>query len=97
MRGNAKYLNSIADYEYVRQNQSNWKEYYQELYDSRLTWFPSKLVGCGIEDETHKISKSQTETMKPTIIQLELRVSLTCKLLRIGYTVEQIEKILSEG
>lgn len=97
MRGNAKYLNTKADYEYVRQNQSNWKDYYQELYDSRLTWFTGGSVGGGVEDETHKISKSQTETMRPIIIQKELRLNPNCKLLRIGYTVSQVEKILSEG
>ena len=96
MRGNAKYLNTKSDYEYVRQNQSNWKDYYQELYDSRLTWFTGGAAGCGVEDETHRICKSQKETMQPMIVQLELRLNPNCKLLRIGYTVGQVEKILSE-
>ena len=31
MVGNPKYLNTKYDYEYVRENFDNWREYWQEL------------------------------------------------------------------
>jgi hypothetical protein len=95
MIGNARYLNTRYDYEYVREHQDNWKDYYQELYDTRLIWDNVELVGEGVTDATHRLIQSQDEEENPIIIQQELLLDVNCKLLRIGFTVEEVEIILS--
>lgn len=95
MQGNARYLNTMADYEYVRQTQDNWRDYYQELYDSRLIWDRVELIGEGITDDTHRLIQSQDmETREPITIQQELLLDINCKLLRLGFTVTDVEDIL---
>jgi len=96
MIGNARYLNSKFDYEYVRDNQDNWREYYQTLYDSRLIWDNVELVGEGIIDNTHRLIQSQDmETQEPITIQQEFKLDEHCKLLRLGFTVEEVEAALA--
>ena len=95
MIGNPKYLNSRYDYEYVREHLDNWKDYYQELYDSRLIWDNVELVGDGITDATHRLIQSQDEEENPITIQQELLLDVNCKLLRIGFTVEEVETELN--
>ena len=95
MIGNARYLNTRYDYEYVKENQENWKDYYQELYDSRLIWDNVELVGDGITDATHRLIQSQDEEENPITIQQELLLDVNCKLFRLGFTVEEIETELN--
>ena len=95
MIGNPKYLNSRYDYEYVREHLDNWKDYYQELYDSRLIWDNVELVGDGITDATHRLIQSQDEEENPITIQQELKLDANCKLLRIGFTIEEVEAELN--
>ena len=95
MIGNARYLNTRYDYEYVKENQENWKDYYQELYDSRLIWDNVELVGDGITDATHRLIQSQDEEENPITIQQELLLDVNCKLFRLGFTVDEIETELN--
>jgi len=96
MEGPARYLNTKYDYEYVKEHQDNWKDYYQTLYDSRLIWDNVELVGDGITDATHRLIQSQDmETNEPITIQQELKLDEHCKLLRLGFTVEEVEGILN--
>ena len=95
MIGNPKYLNSRYDYEYVREHLDNWKEYWQELYDSRLIWDNMELVGEGITDATHRLIQSQDMvTQEPITYQQELMLDENCKLFRLGFTVEEVEAVL---
>ena len=95
MQGNARYLNTMADYEYVRQTQDNWKDYWQTLYDDRLIWDNVELIGEGITDATHRLIQSvDMETKEPITIQQELVLDEHCKLLRLGFTVTDVEDIL---
>jgi hypothetical protein len=94
MVGNPKYLNTKYDYEYVRENFDNWREYWQELYDSRIIWQNVELVGDGIEDDTHRIVQSQDEVGNPVTIQQELQVDLNAKLFRIGLTEGEVAAAL---
>ena len=95
MIGDAKYLNTKFDYEYVKENQENWKDYYQTLYDSRLIWDNVELVGEGVTDDTHRLIQSQDEEENPITIQQELKLDVNCKLLRLGFTVQEIEAELN--
>jgi hypothetical protein len=90
MVGNPKYLNTKYDHEYVRENFDNWREYWQELYDSRMIWANVELVGEGMEDGTHRLIQSQDEQGNPMTIQQEYQVDPNAKLFRIGFTEEEV-------
>ena len=95
MEGPARHLATKYDYEYVRDNQDNWKDYWQTLYDSRLIWDNVELVGEGVTDDTHRLIQSQDEEENPITIQQELKLDEHCKLLRLGFTVEEVEAALA--
>jgi hypothetical protein len=95
MEGPARHLNTKFDYEYVKEHQDNWKEYYQTLYNDRLIWDNVELVGEGVTDATHRLIQSQDEEQNPITIQQELKLDEHCKLLRIGFTVEEVEAALA--
>lgn len=95
--GKTKYLNSKYDYNYAREHYDNWREYWQELYDSRMIWANVELVGEGIEDETHRLIQSQDKQVgNPITIQQELQVDPNAKLFRIGFTEAEVGEILSQ-
>ena len=95
MEGPARHLATKYDYEYVRDNQDDWKDYWQTLYSDRLIWDNVELVGEGVTDATHRLIQSQDmETNEPTTIQQELVLDANCKLFRIGFTVEEVEAAL---
>ena len=96
MEGPARYLNTRYDYEYVKEHQDNWREYFELLYSDRLIWDNVELIGEGITDATHRLVQSiDVETQEPITIQQELLSDVNCKLLRLGFTVEEVEIILS--
>ena len=95
MEGLARHLNTKFDYEYVKEHQDNWKDYWQTLYDDRLIWDNVELVGEGITDATHRLIQSMDEEENPITIQQELKLDEHCKLLRIGFTVEEVEAVLA--
>ena len=94
MIGNPKYLNTRFDYGYVREHFNNWREYWQELYDSRMIWANVELVGEGIEDDTHRLIQSQDMEDNEIIIQQELQVDPHAKLFRIGFTEGEVAAAL---
>lgn len=96
MRGPAKHLATKFDYNYVKDNFTNWKDYWQELYDSRFMWADSELVGDGVEDETHRLIQSQDEQENPLTIQQVLQVDPNAKLFRIGFTEGEVAAALGE-
>jgi hypothetical protein len=96
MIGDARYLNTKFDYEYVREHQDNWKDYWQTLYNDRLIWDNVELVGEGVTDDTHRLIQSQDmETQEPITYQQELMLDEHCKLLRLRFTVEEVEAALA--
>ena len=88
MVGSPKYLNTRFDYEYVKDNFDNWREYWQELYDSRMIW--QAVEGPVTPDDTHRIIPSQDEDGNPTPIYQELTLDAHCKLLRLGFTESEV-------
>ena len=95
MIGDPKLLATRHDYDFVKQNFSNWKEYWQELYDSRMIWANVELVGEGIEDDTHRLIQSRDMEDNEIIIQQELQVDPNAKLFRIGFTEAEVEEALA--
>ena len=96
MIGNPKYLNTRFDYEYVKDNFDNWRDYWQELYDSRMIWANVELVGAGIEDDTHRLVQSRDMEDNEIIIQQELQVDPNAKLFRIGFTEGEVAAAIAE-
>ena len=95
MRGYPKYLNSREDYEYIRKNfpKEEWKKDFKALIDTRLEWFNTGKTDAGVNDETHKVVEDKDSGEK---YQFELKENPSCKLFRVGYTAEEVEKILEE-
>ena len=95
MIGDPKHLNTRFDYEYVKEHSDNWKDYWQELYDSRLIWNNYPLEGEGVIDETHRVVQSQDMEGNPISIQQVLEVDPNAKLFRIGFTEGEVMAALS--
>ena len=95
MVGSPKHLNTRFDYEYVKDNFDNWREYWRELHDSRMIWANVELVGEGIEDEAHRLIQSQDDDGNPITIQQELQVDPNAKLFRIGFTEGEVAAALA--
>ena len=91
MNGPARYLNSKIDYLYVKEHQSDWKEYWQELYYSRMIWNNYPIEGEGITDDTHRVIQSQDMEGNPISIQQVLEVDINAKLFRLGFTEAEVE------
>lgn len=96
MKGPAKHLATKFDYNYVKDTFDNWKDYWQELYDSRMIWANVELVGDGVEDDTHRLIESQDEQGNPISIQQELQVDPNAKLFRIGFTAGEVSAAITE-
>lgn len=100
MQGFPKHLNSKFDFEYVRTNfpREKWAPLFEELLAEQKVWVCTKTLTeteIGITDETHKIVES--EAMDKTIIryQYEYVIDENCRMLRLGYTAEEINDILA--
>ena len=96
MVGKTRYLNTKHDYNYAKDHYDNWREYWQELYDSRMIWANVELVGEGIEDDTHRLIQSRDMEDNEIIIQQELQVDPNAKLSRIGFTEGEVAAALIE-
>ena len=95
MVGYPKFLNTKEDYEYVRNNfpKNEWEKDFKALLDGEKDWFNVGETDNGIIDDTHKVIKDE-QTGKT--YQYELQVNPNCKMHRIGYTREEVEKALNE-
>lgn len=96
MQGFPKYLNSKADYLYIRDNfpKDKWQPFFQSLLDDHIQWFNTgEIAGEGVTDDTHKVVANEMngETHK---YQYELKEDVNCVLYRLGFTVEEVEKLL---
>lgn len=98
MDGYPKHLNSKADYLYLRENfpKEQWLPCFQALLDERLQWFNSgKINDEGVTDATHKVVEQiDQQDNSVTKYQYVLREHESCKMNQLGFTVEEIQKIL---
>lgn len=95
MVGYPKYLNTKADYEFVRANfpKEKWEGAFQSLLDTRCNWFNhGEINGEGISDDTHKIVVDEETGKKYQYVYEE---NPNCRMNQIGYTVKELNKILS--
>ena len=99
MKGYPKFLSSKADYEYVRNHFSKeeWLPDFQGLLDSSRDWFFVSELSSeteGVEDDTHKVVKDEQQNK---IYQYELQLNPTCKLLRLGFTEDEVKNIIKNA
>ena len=103
MIGYPSVLNSKEDFEYVRNNfpVEEWINDFKNLLETTHDWFFVNELASkenGIEDETHKVLEEQENGGSPSspvkYSQYEYRLNPTCKLLSIGYTIEEVKAIL---
>jgi hypothetical protein len=96
MKGYPKHLNTKQDYEYVLQNfpKQRWEKDFEALLKSEKAWQVTKILASeteGVEDEMHKIIKSDDE-----IVQMALKTDENSKMKKLGYSRNEIEKILGK-
>lgn len=103
MIGFPKWFNTKQDYLYVKEHfpREQWLPHFQALLDTRMAWLNvGKLESPeqGITDETHKVVKVGGEDGMPVeYYQYEYKEDPNCRLLRLGFTVEEVEQIISGG
>ena len=101
MRGFPKHLNSKADYEYVKENflDAEWRPAWQALLDGQKVWVATDQIDAeedGTVDDTHKVVPGSMDPETPaTFLQLELQADDHCKLLRLGFTADEVEAALA--
>lgn len=97
MVGFPKFLNTKNDYEYIRKNfpDEEWKPVYQNLLDTMYAWFNvGVILDYGITDDSHKVVIDEQNNKR---YQYEKRINENCKLLRIGYTEEELKAIIAKA
>ena len=108
MKGYPQHLNTKADYIYVKENfkKELWEKDFQNLLDTRMDWFFVKNLNSqeeGLNDSTHKVVENKSEELdkdgklieKVTYSQFELKENPQCKLNLIGFTADEVLKILN--
>lgn len=111
MVGFPKFLNTREDYEYVRANfdKSEWVGKFEALLKTEYEWFNMGKIDskeAGVEDDTHKVveekpQKKENETTDAeeqtvTYYQFEYKIDPNCKMYKLGYTHDEVEKIINE-
>jgi predicted SAM-dependent methyltransferase len=96
MKGYPKHLNTKQDYEYVRKNfpKRKWEKDFKALLESEKVWQQVKVLddkAKGVVDDTHKVAESENGK-----VQMELKIDKNSKMARLGYTREDVERILAE-
>ena len=98
MVGKPLTLNSKEDYEFMRKHYAKpvWLSEYHCLLDTMYDWFNTGAIkeNEGITDATHKVVEDANTNTK---YQYERKLNENCKLLRLGYTKEEVEKIISDN
>jgi hypothetical protein len=101
MKGFPGYLNTRADYEYVRDNfpPEQWRSRFQALLDERFSWLPVGPLAegaPGVEDASHRVVEHYDGTGQAVVsrVQEEFREDPAALIFRLGFTVEEVEDAL---
>lgn len=100
MRGYPTTLNTKHDYEYVKENfpKEMWVQDFKNLLNTVFDWFYVKKLESfdeGVEDSTHKIVCNENDG-NVEYLQYELRKNPHCKLFNLGYTEQEIIKLIGD-
>ena len=101
MIGFPKTLSSMRDYENIRKDfpKEKWLQQWKLLLQSAYMWNPMGTVSsveAGIVDDTHKVEKS-TDENKTVYIQYELVFNESCKLKRLGFSVDYVSDTIKSA
>lgn len=99
MKGIPKYLNTKQDYVNIVNlfPEEQWKPFYQELLDTRFIW---SVVGNleegdeGVTDSTHKIGMDSQDGEKVRV-QLELIEDSNARIFQLGFTVQEVQQMIT--
>lgn len=97
MVGFPENLNTKEDYEYIRKNfpKEQWQPAFQNLLDTMHAWFNvGEITGDGLTDDTHKIAVDEQHNVR---YQYEYKADTNCKLLRLGYTEDEVKGYVGES
>lgn len=93
MRGFPKHLNTKQDYlNCLEEFPSETKAELQRLLDNRFIWTDTAVLAAtetGVTDDTHRVIKTEDGD-----IQQELKEDNCSELIRLGFTVAEIEEML---
>lgn len=93
MRGFPKHLNTKQDYlNCLGEFPDETKAELQRLLDNRFVWTDTAVLAdgeTGVTDDTHRVIKADDGD-----IQQELKEDTCSELIRLGFTVAEIEEML---
>ena len=99
MIGYPSWLNTKADYYYVKNNFSpaQWQPSWQALLDNLYAWLPCGTLddpSQGITDATHQVV-NQGGSGSPDCWQQQVYAQdPNCRLFQLGFTVEEVQNAL---
>jgi hypothetical protein len=102
MDGFPKHLNTRRDYEVIKElfSEEQWKPAYQELVDTSIGWLMTSRLEeeqSGTTDDTHEVREVKDHEGTVTErYQYEYKQDPNSKLLRLGFTVEEVEAVLAQ-
>ena len=103
MRGFPKVLATKQDYLFVKENfpKAQWQPVFQALLDERIKWITTgklKEGDNGLTDTTNRIAeiKDDLTGVVKERYQEEYTEDPNCKLLRIGFSVDEVVKLVGE-
>lgn len=99
MVGYPKSLKTKEDYEYVRNNfpKEMWKKDFQALLDSSYDWFFVEKLLKIEEIVLAKNRRIEYDEERDERYLYEYRFNPDCKLMQLGYTVQEVQLILWEA
>lgn len=101
MKGYPKFLNTKADYEYVRTHfpREKWEQDFKNLISTQYYWKDVKQLDSadGQTDDTHRVLTMDDENDGKVYIQQELTYNEKCKMARVGYTEEEVKAIVGDN
>jgi hypothetical protein len=103
MRGFPKHLNTRADYEYVAGAfpAEKWQPHFQSLLEQRSAWIPAGELKEGekvVESKSVRVAEVRDEIGRTVLVRVreEFRDDPNAVIVRLGFTVEEVEKALAE-
>ena len=91
MRGLPKNLNTKEDYIYLKDNYSKeyWLQVFQNLLDTRYSWFAIDEEDYVEDDKHKKVYNEQEDTYEYFVYKL----NKNAKLYQLGFTVKEVQAI----
>lgn len=91
MRGLPKNLNTKEDYIYLKDNYSKeyWLQVFQNLLDTRYSWFAIDEKDYVEDDKHKKVYNEQEDTYEYFVYKL----NKNAKLYQLGFTVKEVQAI----